>query len=304
MTSVTRLDHATFDWRTGAGGAAEVRRIAADVDADDGHEALNEQARLTLGNHGLDGAILLLAEGVDRAQGFAYVHGLSGPGRPELDLVVDPVARRRGVGSALLAEVVALTDGIPLTAWSHGDHPGAAALAAHTGFSAVRRLWRMARTGGPLPEPTFPVGVTVRGYRCDEDDDAFLDLNAAAFAHHPEQGGLTLAGLHERLREDWFDPAGFLLAVREDDGRLLGFHWTKNHGPDVGEVYVIGVSPDAQGSGLGRSLLVAGLRHLHDHDRDRVLLYVEGDNTGAIRLYESLGFSHEDTDVMYASLVD
>ena len=29
------------------------------------------------------------------------------------------------------------------------------------------------------------------------------------------------------------------------------------------------------------------------------MLYVDGENTAAIRLYESLGFAHTGTDVMY-----
>jgi mycothiol synthase len=81
--------------------------------------------------------------------------------------------------------------------------------------------------------------------------------------------------------------------------------------PAFGEVYVIGVDPGAQAGGLGRALLAAGLQHLHggrladggSDGLDEVVLYVEAENTGAIALYESFGFTHadRDTDVMYAS---
>jgi mycothiol synthase len=228
------------------------------------------------------------------------VHGLSGAGRPEVELVVAPSARRRGVGAALADAVLDAVGGIPLTAWSHGNHPGAAALAARTRFENVRSLWLMRRPGAAaLPAASAPPGVTIRAFRPGEDDEGFLAVNAVAFASHPEQGDLDAAGLAERMEEEWFDPAGFLVA--EQDGRIVGVHWTKVE-ERTGEVYVIGVGPSAQGGGLGKALLVAGLSHLAERGVDEVELYVEGDNTAAIGLYESYGFSHADvdTDVMYA----
>jgi mycothiol synthase len=146
------------------------------------------------------------------------------------------------------------------------------------------------------------------------DDEAWLALNAAAFADHPEQGSWTLRDLHARMAEDWFDPNGFLLAEAED-GELVGFHWTKVHGGDrheheqsqehghgheaIGEVYVVGVAPSQQGRGLGRALTVAGLRYLRGRGLDQAMLYVEGDNEAARAVYRGLGFSWWDTDVMF-----
>ncbi|MBU2111746.1 MAG: GNAT family N-acetyltransferase, partial [Actinobacteria bacterium] len=86
------------------------------------------------------------------------------------------------------------------------------------------------------------------------------------------------------------------------DGTMLGFHWTKIHDRDHGEVYVVGVSPASQGRGLGRLLTLAGLHHLHDRGVREVILYVESDNAPAIRIYrDKLGFTHQqrDTHVMY-----
>jgi mycothiol synthase len=91
----------------------------------------------------------------------------------------------------------------------------------------------------------------------------------------------------------------------EQGGRLIGFHWTKippagEYGPDpVGEIYVLGVHPDAAGRGLGRRLAVAGLSHLAQSGLGTVILYVDGDNTSAVRLYESLGFRTRTKDALY-----
>ena len=159
----------------------------------------------------------------------------------------------------------------PLRLWAHGDLPAAAALARRAGFERIRALWTMRRPlGTPLDTPRFPAGVTLRTFAVGRDEQAWLEINQKAFASHPEQGGWTMADLALREREPWFDPAGFFLAERS--GKLAGFHWTKIHqarpgspanGPEpIGEVYVVGVGPGEQGSGLGRALTLAGLRYL------------------------------------------
>jgi mycothiol synthase len=111
------------------------------------------------------------------------------------------------------------------------------------------------------------------------------------------------------MAEPWFDPEGFFVAEARADGAgaaagdLLGFHWTKVHPgePPHGEVYVVGVSPRAQGLGLGRLLTLTGLHHLAARGLREVVLYVESDNAPAIAVYSRLGFTHADADthVMY-----
>jgi ribosomal protein S18 acetylase RimI-like enzyme len=125
-----------------------------------------------------------------------------------------------------------------------------------------------------------------------------LAVNAAAFATHPEQGRWTQADLQARIDEPWFDAAGFLIA-EGNDGSLLGYHWTKVHPDGAGEVYVLGVAPTAQTLGLGNALLVRGLRHLAGRGCTEVLLYVDGDNPAAMRLYERAGFHEHDLDVQW-----
>jgi mycothiol synthase len=290
-TEITRVDTEDFDWSRPDGVAAEVRRVASAAAAQDGSAPLDEAAVLALRHHGLDGSALWVA-GPD---GFAWRHD------DALDLAVSPEARGHGLGGALAAAAVSSAG--PLTAWSHHNHPAAATLADRHGFERVRDLWVMRRRLTALPALAEDAdGIDVRAFRVGADEEAFLALNAAAFAHHPEQGRMTRADLDERMAEPWFDSAGFFVAERS--GELLGFHWTKvdDEDPAFGEVYVVGVSPQAQGSGLGKRLTLTGLHHLAGRGLDEVILYVEADNAPAIATYARLGFSHapEDTHVQYA----
>ncbi len=262
-----------------------VEQVAAAAEAADGVAPLDEATWLWLRS----GAWPERRDGVGdvvRPTGFLLRRG------EELHLVVHPDHRAQGLGHASLATVEG-----PAHAWSHGNHPAAARLAARHGFERVRDLWVMRRpTSEPLPELDDP---RIRTFT-DADAAELLRVNAAAFAHHPEQGALDEAGLAARMAEPWWDPAGLFVAM--DGDRMLGFHWTKQHDARLGEVYVVGIDPAAQGQGLGRALTLAGLHHLQALGVEEVLLYVESDNAPALATYGRLGFTHADVDthVMYA----
>jgi mycothiol synthase len=230
----------------------------------------------------------------------------------EAELVVRPEARRRGVGTALLTRAEELAGGRPLRVWAHGELPGSTELAAGRGYTRARVLLQMRRPldgVDPDARPALPDGVALRTFRPGVDEAAWLAVNAAAFATHPEQGRWTAEDLALREAEPWFDPAGFFLAwCEEPEGpRLLGSHWTKVHpagdsAPEpIGEVYVLGVDPSAQGMGLGRALTDVGLAHLRRVGLSHVLLYVEEENTAAVALYERTGFTRHAVDVSWRS---
>jgi mycothiol synthase len=265
--------------------ALEVTEEAA---AADGVRPMGESALLRL----RDGAGAVLAHDGDTLAGVAILDGDAG------ELAVRPSLRRRGHGRALVTALAGQVE--LLNVWAHGELPAAVALAGALGFERFRALWKMARPlGEPLPEVTVPPGVRLRTFEVGRDEDAWVRVNARAFADHPEQGRWTRADLERREREPWFSPEGFFLAER--DGETAGFHWTKVHEEDgpVGEVYVVGVDPAAQGLGLGRVLTLAGLRHLQSLGLPAVMLYVDEANTAATALYGTLGFERRSTDAMY-----
>lgn len=261
-----------------------VVELAAAIEAADGAPPLSDQALTRLG---ADDVVHVVARSGARVVGYAQRDG------DAAEIAAEPEA-----GAVLLDAV----DAPGLLVWTHGRRSRLADVLADRGFHRVRELHQLRRPLTDLPpEPPLPAGVVVRPFAPGADDAAWLAVNAAAFASHPEQGRWTQADLDARKAEPWFDPAGFLIAERA--GQMLGYHWTKVHPDGAGEVYVLGVAPEAQGLGLGNALLVRGLRHLAAGGSPEVLLYVEGDNAGARRLYEKAGFRPHDLDVQWRAPV-
>ncbi|MET8897600.1 mycothiol synthase [Streptomyces albogriseolus] len=265
----------------------------------DGQQAVSEQGRLQLRGGEREGVSHLLLTVDEELVGYAQLEDTDPVEPPAAELVVHPSYRAQGHGRALGTALLAAS-GKRLRVWAHGGHSAARHLAQVLGLTLFRELRQMRRplANMDLPDPVLPEGVTVRTFEPGRDDAAWLALNAAAFAHHPEQGSLTQRDLDDRKAEPWFDPAGFFLAER--DGRLIGFHWTKVHaGEGLGEVYVLGVAPDAQGGGLGKALTTIGLRHLANQGQPTAMLYVDADNKAAVSVYERLGFVTHERDLMY-----
>lgn len=240
-----------------------------------------------------------------------------------IEIAVAPASRRRGVATLLLHGIdAAVGDFLPV--WAHGNVPGAQELATACSREKIRQLLQMTVEGETLrgvaagveKRDDFElVDLTEAERRWGRDavDEAWLRVNNEAFDWHPEQGGWSLEDLNRGRGVNWFDPHGVLFAVaksassRPDNGAgsvedIVGFHWTKWHAAEevpTGEVYVIGLARAAQGQGLGAWLTAAGLQWLVKQGAKRVLLYVEGDNTAAVKTYEHLGFAVTREDVMY-----
>jgi mycothiol synthase len=243
---------------------------------------------------------LVAQDGDGALIGYAQLDGAEQPASAEL------VAADVSTASTLLAALAEQAGSDGLRLWAHGSASIASEAALRAGLSPVRTLLQLRRSLTDLPAavPRLPVGVRIRPFVVGQDEAGWLAVNARAFVQHPEQGGWTEQDLADRLSAPWFDPAGFLLAERDgpDGPALAGYHWTKVHndnGARIGEVYVLGIDPSAQGLGLGNALLTAGLQYLRQDGLDTVLLYVEESNGAAIHLYARAGFSTFATDIQY-----
>ncbi|MCJ1680711.1 mycothiol synthase [Streptomyces sp. APSN-46.1] len=281
--------------------ADSVLALIEDAARTDGTTAVSEQGRLQLRGGPRQGIRHFLLTDGGRLAGYGQLEDTDPVEAPAAELVVHPALRGRGHGRAL-GQALLNASGKRIRVWAHGGKSAARHLAQVLGLTLFRELRQLRRPLGPqappLPEAVLPPGVTVRTFSPGVDDAAWLAANAAAFAHHPEQGTLTQRDLDDRLAQPWFDPKGFFLAERA--GKLVGFHWTKIHAAErLGEVYVLGVVPGAQGGGLGKALTAIGLRHLAAAGLPTAMLYVDADNPAALAVYEGLGFSTHEVDLMY-----
>ncbi|MEV5733897.1 mycothiol synthase [Streptomyces sp. NPDC052292] len=279
--------------------AEAVLGLLAEAARVDGQQPVSEQGRLQLHGGPREGVSHLLLTAGDELVGYGQLEDTDPVEAPAAELVVHPAHRGHGHGRALGSALLAVS-GKRLRVWAHGGHSAARHLAQVLGLTLFRELRQMRRplTDPELSEPVLPEGVSVRPFVPGKDDAAWLAVNAAAFAHHPEQGSLTQRDLDDRKALPWFDPAGFFLAERR--GELVGFHWTKVHAEEaLGEVYVLGVRPGEQGGGLGKALTMIGLRHLAAQGLPTAMLYVDADNKAAVAVYERLGFTTYETDLMY-----
>lgn len=270
-------------------------RLVARAALVDGQHPFNDQAQIDAGKGTRS---LLLAERGSTVVGAAIV------GQGELEFVIDPEWREEGLGRQLLEIVLRNNGEGPLLAWAHGDHPASRRLAETHRFDAVRTLLQLRRElsteSAPGGRMDIPAGFTVSPFRGGRDADDWVELNARVFADHDEQGSITAEDLSFRLSETWFDPDDFLL-LRDSDGRLVGYNWLKvEPGDAVGEIYVVGVEEGHAGQGLGRHLMNLGLARLVERGCSQAALYVDADNTRAVALYRSLGFTDHTIDVQYA----
>ena len=306
--------HLALSTHNGTASAAlreQVQQLADRARAHDANPPLSDQTFIDLAQAGPEQLIAVYAHsadelGTERLLGTAIALRGTDTDPWTVELVVDPRYRQRQVATRILEQLEnTLGDLSAVQSWAHGDHPGARVLAERHGLARQRDLYKMRRDSTDLlPAGQLPEHLQLRTFVPGQDEQAWLQANAAAFADHPEQGSMGLADLQARFGEPWFDAAGFFLVV-DSTQQIQGFHWTKLVEPDtagaprIGEVYVVGVVPSGQGLGLGRILTAAGINHLLGRGVAAVMLYVDAGNTAAVGLYKSLGFTVWDVDVMY-----
>lgn len=284
---------------------AQLRELADTVAAADGVAAFGDAALIDLARKTPIDEYAVITEG-DVPVAFAWCDGQTA------ELAVHPDHRRRGLGTRLLAEVRRRHPNAAV--WAHGHQPAAAACAERNGLRQVRELWMMrcdlsvfeelaqAHPEEMSAELSPPPGLKIRSFT-DDDAAAWLELNAAAFAAHPEQGQVDAAQFAKLRSQSWWQP--HLLRLLENTTgtgpELAGFIWLKPHAPGVMEIYVVGVHPDMQGQHLGRLLVREGIMTAVGMGAHTAILYVDAADEVAVRLYSSYDFRHCQSDVQYVA---
>lgn len=271
-------------------GLEELFRICHDAD---GHWPLGEHKYLSLFHGDSSSSIGIVVETEDDPAALIGYGHLS-PNRDDsgwgLELALHPLWRSGSFMEEIVTtavEAVRHEGGTSLRLWVF--RPSVAGALTDLGFNPEREL-RQLRCHLPLnPQTTSLERFTMRPFVPGTDEDAWIALNNLAFDGHPENGSWTREVMADRIEQAWFDEHGFLMAWDED--QLAGFCWTKLHDDGVGEIYIIAAHPQWQGTGLGKALVVEGLRYLSaQHGCTIGMLYVDAANQKALHMYERLGF--------------
>ncbi len=226
---------------------------------------------------------------------IGYLGGLLDDGRIQLDALVsdhgghasDDVLDRM---MRFLDEPGRLPPDTTIEIWGKPAFEWHDQVASDHGFVPLRALHQMRV---PLPVDVAP--LPSRAFVPGVDDEPLRQLNNLAFADHPDQGDLDPEAFAAKLTEPGVSPDG--IRLHEDDDGLAGFCITKiHHDRGLGEIFAIGLHPRVHGRGLGAPMTATGLDWLHGQGLRTGMLYVEADNTPAIRTYERLGFRISRTD--------
>jgi mycothiol synthase len=241
--------------------------------------------------------------------GYAHLDQTDLVAGPSVELVVDPDHRSFGIGKQLLSKAVEIC-GQNLRLWVHGENEAAAALANSFNFEKIRTVLQMQKQLTNIEKlPAIDPKIIIRSFLPGLDSNGWLTLNNKVFKDHPEQSDWQLSDLNHRLGEEWFDEKGFFIASLNN--QIIGSAWTKIHGalthdhggshdhPAIGEIYITAVDPNYAGIGLGRALTITALNYLKYQGLDNAMLYVDFDNTRALKLYKSLGFTESGKDILY-----
>jgi mycothiol synthase len=186
--------------------------------------------------------------------------------------------------------------------WKHGGLERA-------GFAVDRYYFRMsARVDRNLPEPVIPEGFVIRPLSGESEIDEWVETFNAAYTDHHDPPTTTIEEKRRRLTEAGYLPDADLVVV-DGDGRFVGIGRNSVEKlADGGEkpwVNSIALRSDARGRGLGRALLLASMTALRDAGYQQVHLSVDSDNqSGALQLYESVGFRVDSRMIVYMRVVE
>jgi mycothiol synthase len=174
-------------------------------------------------------------------------------------------------------------------------------------FTTERRFLTMACTlAQPSPSFKLPDGFTLRSLRGERDIRAWVELFNESFIDHWNHQDVTAASVRHWLKNPHYKPELNLVAVAPDNtfaAFCVGYINQEENARsrrNEGWIKLLGTRRGFRKLGLGRAMLLAGMRQLKAIGVERVKLGVDAQSlTNATRLYESLGFQPIHTWLSY-----
>ena len=223
---------------------------------------------------------------------------------------IQPEFRRQGIGRALLERLWARTQelatsqatSIILGARALTTHHDALALFEQFSMRPARYFFEMSHGLGAIPAPQLPSGLLLRPW-AERDDRAIWAASEEAFADHWGNKAESFELFEHRVNSGRLNRERSYIAW---DGNEIAGGALNEMGPAVaqsqnrGWVSSLFVRRAWRKRGLGRALLVASLLKAREARHAAVSLHVDAENlTGAVRLYESVGFAVTATSIAY-----
>lgn len=175
------------------------------------------------------------------------------------------------------------------------------------GFEPVRYFFKMRRPlDQPIAEPQFPERYTFRNISSDDDVVRWVECFNQSFIDHYDFHAATVERRKHRMKDVNYNADLDLIAIAPD-GTFAGFcrctiyaEHNKRNNINEGWIDVLGTRRGHRKIGLGKAMLLLGLRKLKEAGADVGVLGVDAENpTGALGLYESVGFEVEKTEVAF-----
>lgn len=232
---------------------------------------------------------------------------------------VDPAWRRRGIGRAILREnlrrvnqrALALGD---VAAGARAEvrgvageaEPGHQAILTAEGMVPIRWVFLMLRpTLDDIPEAPLPHGIELRPVEPGQHR-ALVLAEDEAFQDHWEHRDFSEAGFTALFERSELDTSLWVAAWDGDQiaGLVQSWIWADENerlGVQRGWLERISVRRPWRRRGLGRAITAEALRRLRGVGLADAMLGVDADNpTGALGLYESMGFEVAQRSMIYA----
>jgi mycothiol synthase len=162
-----------------------------------------------------------------------------------------------------------------------------------------------------LPPAVLPEGYRLRTFDPARDAETVWRLDNLSFQDHWGFTGFPRDAFEHWLEAPHFRPELWLLAVEEKTGSVAGMslnqiepNWIAQTGRQEGYVNTLAVLREHRKQGLGTALLAHSLHVLRQAGMDAAHLHADADNlTGAMRIYERVGFKVRKTSVAYRKLM-
>jgi mycothiol synthase len=259
--------------------------------------------------------ILAEVEGNLVAAAETNVRTRDGIGVHQVEGWVRPAWRRRGLGRVLLhwterrSAEVAKVDGRPpdraLSAWPDDGQVGATTLYESEGYAIVRYGFLMVRDlAAPIVDLPLPAGLELRPV-VEADHRRIWDADSEAFRDHWNRAERTESDFTSWFAEPDLDTALWRVAWDGDEvaGSVMSFIWpSENEGLGLrrGWLEHVSVRRPWRRRGLASALMASALVGLRDAGMTEAALGVDAENvSGALRVYEAMGFRRAKTAVSY-----